>query len=122
MKVKKLIYLLFSSLGLLLLSGAFLPVAYAQEEIGGAVQTNGEIGFYEGDAPIVDSSTTNSSTAASSYPTTSGSTEPAAAKPAGKYPSTGELVKKSLSFSGAALILIALFLFLMKRKKKEAEE
>ncbi|MBL1226683.1 LPXTG cell wall anchor domain-containing protein [Enterococcus sp. BWR-S5] len=40
-------------------------------------------------------------------------------KPAGsKYPSTGELVKTSLSISGGLLIVLALFFYIWKRKKE----
>ncbi|OJG96781.1 LPXTG-domain-containing protein cell wall anchor domain [Enterococcus termitis] len=79
---------------------------------GGGIQTNGEIGFYE---------ETKGTTEPTTEPATSDST-PKITKPVGKYPSTGELVKKSLSISGAALIVIALLVFLWKRKKDDDKQ
>ncbi|MBO0445097.1 LPXTG cell wall anchor domain-containing protein [Enterococcus ureilyticus] len=116
MKTKKVTYLLVSSIvwfGLLLTP---FQAVIAQEGAagGGAVQTNGEIGFYEGESttePPTSSSTTNVSE--STIATT---------KPKGRFPSTGELVKKSLSISGVALVVIVCLLLLFKRKKKEGEE
>ncbi|MGG5341940.1 LPXTG cell wall anchor domain-containing protein [Enterococcus sp. AZ192] len=79
---------------------------------GGGIQTNGEIGFYEETKPTTEPTT---------EPTTSDST-PTVKKPVGRYPSTGELVKKSLSISGAALVVIAAIAFFWKRKKDDDEQ
>ncbi|MEI5990810.1 hypothetical protein A5881_002315 [Enterococcus termitis] len=92
--------------------------AFAQEGVGGAVQTNGEIGFYkeavpDPPAPSEPIPSTSSSSA--------GVEEPKI-KPKGKLPSTGELVKRSLSISGIALVLIVVFWFLFKRKKEGTKE
>lgn len=112
MKISNIKHLLLSSFMLVLLTLMVGTPAYAQEgEGGGAVQTNGVIGFYEEDAPPASSST---------EPIGS-SSEPAVTKPAGKYPSTGELVRKSLSISGAILVLCVLVLFLIKRRKRGTE-
>ncbi|EOH92442.1 LPXTG-domain-containing protein cell wall anchor domain [Enterococcus haemoperoxidus ATCC BAA-382] len=67
-----------------------------------AVQTNGEIVF-----------TTESSQTSS---TTSGSSEESIKKPVGKFPSTGELVVRSLSVSGFVLVLIVFAFYLLKRR------
>lgn len=97
---------------------------------GGAVQTNGVVGFYEedssssSDSSSSDSSSFDSSSSDSlfSESETSQSTLPSTNKPTGKYPSTGELVKNSLTISGAALVVIALvFLIWKKRQEKEAK-
>ena len=42
-------------------------------------------------------------------------------KPEGRYPSTGELVKTSLSVSGGVLLLSALVFYFWKRKKQTEE-
>ncbi|OJG25037.1 LPXTG-domain-containing protein cell wall anchor domain [Enterococcus caccae] len=83
------------------------PLNAAAKANGGEVQTNGVISFYE------DSSSTESS----SVPelTTSDSK---VAKPVGRYPSTGEMVKTSLVFTGVALVVIVLLLLFWKRKKE----
>ncbi|WP_347339094.1 LPXTG cell wall anchor domain-containing protein [Enterococcus larvae] len=125
--MKKTICLLLSSLVLVMACSSSASLVFAAEGVGGAVQTNGHIGFYEGETepssstseepPIKESS---SSQVPSSSSVQDSST--AVTKPTGKYPSTGELVKTSLSISGIALLMIAFILFLFKRKKKEAEE
>ncbi|MGX7244596.1 LPXTG cell wall anchor domain-containing protein [Enterococcus quebecensis] len=116
MKTKKVTYLLVSSIVWLALLIQPFQTVNAQEGAngGGAVQTNGEIGFYKGDS-VPESSTSSS---------TSTAREEVAApnKPKGRYPSTGELVKTSLSITGAVLIVIVFLWLLFKRKKKEAEE
>lgn len=120
MKRKQLLCLLLSSFALIIVCGIHIQTAQAQEGVGGAVQTNGEIGFYEETQPSTSSSTSTSSSktkTSSSRTVTSETTT----KPTGKYPSTGELIKTSLSISGVAIILLAL-LFLFIRKKKEVSE
>lgn len=101
----------------------------AQEGNGGQVQTNGEITFYE-DEPV-PSSSSEPPASSSEEPPVSSSVEPVpdsstpttpssapATKPPGKFPSTGELVKTSLSISGGILLGIALLFFILKRRKK----
>ncbi|MGC6769300.1 LPXTG cell wall anchor domain-containing protein [Enterococcus sp. LJL51] len=110
---------LFSSLFISVVVMAFIfmgrPAISLAAENGGAVQTNGVVSFYE--ETTEPSSSTEPST--TTEPTTT-PTKPSGSKPAGKYPSTGELVKKSLGISGAALVLIALILFYVKRRKEQA--
>nr|WP_242700759.1 LPXTG cell wall anchor domain-containing protein [Enterococcus sp. DIV0212c] len=43
-------------------------------------------------------------------------------KPKGRYPSTGELVKKSLSISGILILMYVLLFFWSKRKKTTNEK
>lgn len=112
MKLSNMKHLLLSSFMLILLALMVGAPVYAQEgEGGGAVQTNGVIGFYEEETPPAPSTTEP----------TKDSSEPTVTKPAGKYPSTGELVKKSLSISGGILLLCVLVLFLIKRRKRGNE-
>ncbi|OTN88327.1 hypothetical protein A5819_000779 [Enterococcus sp. 7E2_DIV0204] len=89
------------------------PLNAAAKANGGEVQTNGVISFYE------ESSSTepSSSVEPSSGPEPSTS-EPKVVKPVGRYPSTGEMVKKSFVVTGIALIVIGLVLFFWKRKKE----
>lgn len=86
----------------------FKPISVSAEGAGngGGIQTTGEIGFYE---------ETKSTTEPTDKPTST--TVPPAEKPKGKFPSTGELVKKSLFISGAAVVIIVAILFFWKRKK-----
>ena len=84
------------------------------------VQTNGEITFYEeksSDSATSSSSTKNSS---NSPQPTSGSAD-GTVKPLGKFPSTGELVKKSLTISGVLVVGFAVVFYWLNRKKKEEE-
>ena len=124
MKIKKTIRLLLPSLVLatVISGGGFAQQASAQEGLGGAVQTNGHIGFYQEEQP--ESSSSEESSAPQSTTSEPASTEASTttvAKPTGggQYPSTGELVKKSLSLSGVALVVMAGLLILYKRRKKE---
>lgn len=73
-----------------------------------SVKTNGEIVFTEESTPPTSE-------------TTSSSEEPTK-KPAGKYPSTGELIQKSLSVSGIAVLVFALGFYLVKRKREAARK
>lgn len=112
MKKKNIIYFLLTSVicfgfGL----SSFLPVS--AEEIG-RVQTNVGVGFYE------DSTQSSSSTESESTTTTTQSA--GSKKPIGRYPSTGELVKKSIALSGVALILFIVLFILWKRKKNSQKE
>ncbi|MBO0473361.1 hypothetical protein IGL98_003322 [Enterococcus sp. DIV0840] len=76
------------------------------EEIG-QVQTSAGVGFYE------DSTQSSSSI----EPTATTSQSDVSEKPKGRYPSTGELVKKSLALSSIILILFVVLFILWKRKK-----
>ena len=77
------------------------------EEIG-QVQTNAGVGFYE------------ASTDSSTIEATTTTTKPTnVTKPKGRYPSTGELVKKSIAISGIVLILFVVIFILWKRKKNQ---
>ncbi|MFD1899275.1 cell wall protein [Enterococcus termitis] len=69
------------------------------------VQTVGEIVFSE------ESTTPTSGTSQSS------SDEEPTKKPAGKFPSTGELVQKSLLICGMAVIVLVACFYLFKRKQ-----
>ena len=80
-------------------------IAFA-DEIGGVVQTKGEVGFYE---ETTSSSTFSSDSKVPNKPT----------KPKGKLPSTGELIKKSILISGSLILLLVLFVLVNKRRKKE---
>ena len=122
MKQNRISYLLLSSFLVVIVCGMFIVSIQANAE-GGAVQTNGEITFYDETTgsttepttePTIDSST--------SYPKTSGDDSGTRIeKPVGKYPSTGELVQKSLSISGIVLIAVGIIFFVLKKRKKEAE-
>ncbi|MGL4696731.1 LPXTG cell wall anchor domain-containing protein [Enterococcus larvae] len=102
-----------------------IPVTSEATTNGGAVQTNGVVGFYEEGSSDSSSSDSSSSDGSSSSESTSQSTLPptgGTTKPTGSYPSTGELVKNSLTISGAALLVIAaVFLFWKKKKEKETQ-
>ncbi|OJG89771.1 LPXTG-domain-containing protein cell wall anchor domain [Enterococcus silesiacus] len=76
--------------------------AYAN---GGEVTVDGVIGFYE---ESVEPTITSTSTS-----------ENPIVKPEGKYPSTGELVKKSLPWLGGLLIIIAVVVWFKFRNSKE---
>ncbi|OJG93508.1 hypothetical protein RV15_GL000110 [Enterococcus silesiacus] len=85
---------------------------HAEEEtIGGAVQTNGEITFFD--------EATLSSTTESSKPSDSSDEPLSEPKPKGRFPSTGELVKASVSISGIVLIVILACVYLWKQKKRK---
>ncbi|MBO0469636.1 LPXTG cell wall anchor domain-containing protein [Enterococcus sp. DIV0242_7C1] len=76
-----------------------------------SVKTNGEIVFTEESTP--PTSETSETTSSSEEPTK---------KPAGKYPSTGELIQKSLSVSGIAVLIFALGFYLVKRKRESTRK
>lgn len=102
-KEEKLYVTLFYAL--LCLSICIMPIysAHAENaEMGGAVQTKGEIIFFEEETTLSISDTSNS--------------EPISKpKSRGKLPSTGELIKKSLSFTGLALIISIVVFYLKKQ-------
>lgn len=113
------------SLAVGLLFGLSAPVYGADN--GGAVQTNGVIEFFDDTEPSTSEPEPSSEPAPSSEtPLPSSSDEPITpkppgSKPQGSYPSTGELVKTSLTVSGAALVVLALLFFFWKRKKDKEE-
>lgn len=145
----KKIYLLYFVTASMLLSAFGFQGSIAEAVEGDAVTTNGVVSFYEAEASSSEStdssepipSSTTESTTSSTTDTTSSSKTPTpnessdslpnasetkpsggtTSKPAGSYPSTGELVKKSLMISGAVIIALVLFLF-WKRKKARDEE
>ncbi|WP_086349710.1 LPXTG cell wall anchor domain-containing protein [Candidatus Enterococcus clewellii] len=97
-----------------------IPVITDASGNGGAVKTNGVIGFYEED--VSESSTSESSSSDSETSETTQSTLPptgGTSKPSGKFPSTGELVKNSLTISGIALLVMAVLFLIWKRKNRE---
>ncbi|WP_086314475.1 hypothetical protein A5821_002048 [Enterococcus sp. 7F3_DIV0205] len=114
MKKKRILYLILTSFVCVGLVVKAIPVHAAEE--GGQVQTQADVGFYE---ESTDSST--EPTTSETKPSQSISTPPRPVKPTGKFPTTGELVKKSLLFSGSALVLLALIFFFWKRKKEKKE-
>lgn len=105
------------------LSLLFPVVSFAATN-GGGVQTNGVIEILE-DYQVSSSSDSSDSSSYSSdssssqrggtLPPTGGNpTDPD--KPRGKYPSTGELIKASLSISGIVLLLLGMILLLWKKR------
>ncbi|MGX7245491.1 LPXTG cell wall anchor domain-containing protein [Enterococcus quebecensis] len=106
MKKKKLFIIVLTAVAFWAISLVVPVHAYASEN-GGAVQTNGVISFYD-----EDSATSPSSSQQKENPQL-------VEKPKGRYPSTGELVKKSLSLSGFILLLAAIILFFWTRKKSK---
>lgn len=111
---KILTYLAF--LSLIAISLSSLPIKSRAEENGAAVQTNGVIQFYE------DSSSESSNSESSSSERNSSESNSSTPKPTGKYPSTGELVQKSMAISGFLLIALLLVFFFFKRKKDKDEK
>jgi len=103
-------------IGLMLLAltggilGMFTTSVYGEEA---AVQTNGEIVFSAESSGPRSSTTPSESIASSSEPIK---------KPTGKYPSTGELVMKSLTISGIVLAALVVIFYLVKRKKDASEK
>ncbi|WP_086315369.1 hypothetical protein A5821_002852 [Enterococcus sp. 7F3_DIV0205] len=106
MKKKKIFIIVLTAVAFWAISLVVPALAYASEN-GGAVQTNGVISFYD-----EDSTTSPSSSQQKDNPQL-------VEKPKGRYPSTGELVKKSLSLSGIILLLAAIILFFWTRKKSK---
>lgn len=113
MKNKHVFLYMFSSLFLSLLMFLSAPVSFAQE---GAVQTKGEVILWAESSDSSEPPTSSTEPSGSTAP--SDSSQAAVNKPAGKYPSTGELVKSSLTITGIALLLIMLVLFFLKKKKE----
>ncbi|MBP1046187.1 LPXTG cell wall anchor domain-containing protein [Enterococcus sp. BWM-S5] len=115
-------YLVLLSVGVFLTG---VPLSAKAME-GGQVGQQGVIEFY------VDSSSTEPSESSTTEPPVASSTEEppvststssstVVQKPAGKYPSTGEVVQRSLMVSGAAVIALALLFFVMKKRKEKRE-
>lgn len=115
--------ILLSVIAVLLFTFTGRTVVQAVSNGGGAVQTNGDISFYEESTSTSETEdSTENSTADSSSSTTGTLPETGTTtKPAGKLPSTGELVVKSLSISGGVILVVAGILFWLKRKKQADE-
>ncbi|MEI5994290.1 LPXTG cell wall anchor domain-containing protein [Candidatus Enterococcus mansonii] len=110
---KKLKYLLscilFISVGVTLF---IFPIMDVWAVEGGQVGHDAVIELYAED-------TIESSSSSSEQPTSS--SKPIVEKPKGKYPSTGEVIRRSLALSGSALALIALIFFIKKRREEREE-
>ena len=112
-KTKRLLIGLSSLImGVILVFGV-TGVSAAANGNGGQVATDGVITFYE-DATVDSSSTTPSR----QLPNTN---TPTTQKPAGRYPSTGEIVKGAIGFSGVLVVIGACLLYLVKRKRTKEE-
>ncbi|MBP1047514.1 LPXTG cell wall anchor domain-containing protein [Enterococcus sp. BWM-S5] len=119
---KKSIALIIASFFLVLSILPSFPMDAAANGNGGAVQTNGVITFYDETSSSSTTEPTDSSTAATSEPEPSTTESSVVEKPAGgKLPSTGELVKVSLSISGVAVIAAVLFFFFLKKRKENSK-
>ncbi|MFK4568050.1 LPXTG cell wall anchor domain-containing protein [Enterococcus sp. UD-01] len=105
---KSIINLILSFTFVFLLANA-RPLTAAAGTNGGEVQTNGVISFYE-DSSTIESSSTSEPRQTSDEPI---------AKPKGNYPTTGEMVKTSLIYTGVILVIIAGLLFFWKQKKNQ---
>ena len=113
MKKKSIRYIMLSFL-LVVISfsnGSILTFA----EGNGAVQTNGNIILTE-DSETKPTDSTEATTESKEVTSSSKTSEALASKPVGKYPSTGELVRASLSISGGVLAIIAVCLLYVKRR------
>lgn len=88
-------------------------------EEGGQVQTNAGVVFFSEDSSSASSSSENIPNATSTPNTSNSTNEKIVEKPAGKYPSTGELAKRSISISGLLLVIVGLVLLGVKRKQHE---
>ncbi|OJG17982.1 hypothetical protein RU97_GL002055 [Enterococcus canis] len=90
-----------------------------------SVVTEGVIVFEDDSVVPPQSSETQESKTSESQATVT-PTKPSPGKPSasggGKYPSTGEVVKKSLMYSGLGIIFLVLILFLIRRRKKEESQ
>lgn len=118
---------ILSALLLLGICGWMTTTAYGEVN-GGAVSTKGQITLTtEEPTPSTDSTsssepTPTSESSSSTLPPTGSSQSPLTPKPMGKLPSTGELVKTSLSISGVILLVLLLIVFLWKRKKDQKSQ
>lgn len=115
MNIKKnLCFTLVFSLASLLV---MLPVTtQAKEQNTEHFSGKGSIRFYE---ESTTSSSTEPSTSSSVPVRDSSATQPTGSKPEGRYPSTGELVQKSLTLSGVILILLLIIVLLFRRRKEK---
>lgn len=111
MKKRNIIYLFITSILFSMMLIVF-PVKSLGSE--GAVQTKGEVTLISGATTTNGSST---STTKSFLPNTKGQSR----KPVGRFPSTGELVQKSLTISGIVLLLLILTAYFLRRKKEQNE-
>ncbi len=81
-----------------------------------SVTTEGVIVFEEGEQGSVESTQQSQSITPVAKPS-------GTSKPYGKsYPATGEMIKKSLMYTGVGLILLFFLLLFWKKRKKEEEK
>lgn len=107
--IKKKVQISVVLVFLLFMGSIFTVTSISAYGMEAAVQTNGEIVFTEDSTkPTVETS----------EPTVNSSDTPVT-KPTGKFPSTGELVAKSLGITGIAVLIFALLFYLFKRKKAD---
>ncbi|MEI5995022.1 LPXTG cell wall anchor domain-containing protein [Candidatus Enterococcus mansonii] len=110
MKLKHIFLLAASiSMGVLLVINPIHVEANSEQKI----NSNGSISFildeeYEKQLPNTEGNSINN---------TNNGTAQGATKPIGRYPNTGEVVKKSMALSGGALIAISLFIYWNRRKR-----
>lgn len=122
----KKIIVLFCSLAAVICLSFKASFSYAEDGVGGQVTTGGKISFYEGstessslESSTIDTSSTDTHTSTTIDSTTSSAVEDVT-KPTGKYPSTGETIKRySLIGTGIIGFVVVLF-FLRKRRKEES--
>lgn len=119
---KKTLALLVTSFLLVLSVLSGFAMNAAANGNGGSVQTNGVISFYDETVSSSSTEPTDSSTVVSSEPEPSTTESSVVEKPAGgKLPSTGELVKMSLSVSGIAILAAVLLFFFWKKRKDNSK-
>ncbi|ALS36543.1 LPXTG-motif cell wall-anchored protein [Enterococcus rotai] len=112
--MKKIVKNRFLFVSILCLSFCLTTFSTVYAEEIGQIQTKAGVGFYEASTSESESNTTNTTA------TTVTSKSEVVTKPKGRYPSTGELVKTSLSISGLILVILVLILFLRKKKEKKS--
>jgi len=83
----------------------------------GAVQTKGEVTLINGTTATSGSPT--ATTKDSSLPNTNGKGQ--SQKPIGRFPSTGELVQKSLLISGLLVLLIFLTAYYLRKQRERKD-
>lgn len=109
--MKKIVKNRFLFVSILCLSFCLTTFSTVYAEEIGQIQTKAGVGFYEASTSESESNTTATTVTSKSEVVT---------KPKGRYPSTGELVKTSLSISGLILVILVLILFLRKKKEKKS--
>ncbi|MEI5995347.1 LPXTG cell wall anchor domain-containing protein [Candidatus Enterococcus mansonii] len=107
MKKRKLLYSIMT-ISVVSLSLFWNPVGHFAAD-GGQVGQEAVIEFYGEEEPTTSNSTSDGPV----------KEKPVTSKPVGRYPQTGEIVKKSLALSGAVLALLAAFVYKNKQNKGE---